>query len=561
MFGFTGTPIFADNAVGNAFGKRTTKELFDECLHKYVITNAIKDENVLKFSIEYLGRYKQKDGSEFDIDIAVEDIDTKELLESPKLMDKIVDYILAHHGRKTYNREFTAIFCVSSVETLIKYYEIFKAKKAEGKHDMRVATIFTFAANEDDKDADGLIGESDIAEDAPINKHSRDILEMCIADYNAMYNTKFSTKDSQSFYNYYKDIAKRIKEREKDTFQDKDRVDILLVVNMFLTGFDAKKMNTLYVDKNLKHHGLIQAFSRTNRIFNEVKAYGNIVCFRNLKKATDDAIALFSNPETKEVILMEPYEAYVRQFNQTFAKLLTLAPTVDSMDELPSEVEELEFVTAFRELMRLKNLLNGFSDFSFTDLAMNEQAFEDYKSKYLDIHDKFKSLGQKEKVSVLDDVDFELELIHRDEINETYILKLLARLVETDAGDRDKQRKAILDLLGGEVQLRSKRELIEKFILENLPQLDDVKALPEAFETYWNLAREKALLTLALEEKLDPGLLHTAVENYLFTQRPPLREEVVHLMREKPKLLERKPLAERVLGKIMDLVGMFYEGL
>lgn len=561
MFGFTGTPIFADNAVGNAFGKRTTKELFDECLHKYVITNAIKDENVLKFSIEYLGRYKQKDGSEFDIDIAVEDIDTKELLESPKLMDKIVDYILAHHGRKTYNREFTAIFCVSSVETLIKYYEIFKAKKAEGKHDMRVATIFTFAANEDDKDADGLIGESDIAEDAPINKHSRDILEMCIADYNAMYNTKFSTKDSQSFYNYYKDIAKRIKEREKDTFQDKDRVDILLVVNMFLTGFDAKKMNTLYVDKNLKHHGLIQAFSRTNRIFNEVKAYGNIVCFRNLKKATDDAIALFSNPETKEVILMEPYEAYVRQFNQTFAKLLTLAPTVDSMDELPSEVEELEFVTAFRELMRLKNLLNGFSDFSFTDLAMNEQAFEDYKSKYLDIHDKFKSLGQKEKVSVLDDVDFELELIHRDEINETYILKLLARLVETDAGDRDKQRKAILDLLGGEVQLRSKQELIEKFILENLPQLDDVKALPEAFETYWNLAREKALLTLALEEKLDPGLLHTAVENYLFTQRPPLREEVVHLMREKPKLLERKPLAERVLGKIMDLVGMFYEGL
>jgi len=517
LFGFTGTPIFADNAVGNAFGKRTTKELFDECLHKYVITNAIKDENVLKFSIEYVGRYKQKDGSEFDI--AVEDIDTKELLESLKLMDKIVDYILAHHGRKTYNREFTAIFCVSSVETLIKYYEIFKAKKAEGKHDMRVATIFTFAANEDDKDADGLIGEpeSDIAEDAPINKHSRDILEMCIADFNAMYNTKFSTKDSQSFYNYYKDIAKRIKEREKDTFQDKDRVDILLVVTMFLTGFDAKKMNTLYVDKNLKHHGLIQAFSRTNRIFNEVKAYGNIVCFRNLKKATDDAIALFSNPETKEVILMEPYEAYVRQFNQTFAKLLTLAPTVDSMDELQSEVEELEFVTAFRELMRLKNLLNGFSDFSFTDLAMNEQAFEDYKSKYLDIHDKFKSIGQKEKVSVLDDVDFELELIHRDEINVTYILKLLARLVETDAGDRDKQRKAILNLLGGEVQLRSKRELIEKFILENLPQLDDVKALPEAFETYWNLAREKALLTLALEEKLDPGLLHTAVENYLFT--------------------------------------------
>lgn len=563
MFGFTGTPIFVDNAVGNQFGKRTTKELFDECLHKYVITNAIKDENVLKFSIEYVGRYKQKDGTEFDLDIPVEDIDTKELLESPQRLEKITDYIILHHRRKTYQQEFSAIFCVNSVETLIKYYEKFKAKKAAGQHDLRVATIFTFGANEEDKDADGLIGEPDfdINTDTPINKHTREKLDEFIADYNAMYNTRFSTRDSQSFYNYYKDIAKRIKDREKDTFLDKDRVDILLVVNMFLTGFDAKKVNTLYVDKNLKHHGLIQAFSRTNRILNDVKSYGNIVCFRNLKKATDDAIALFSNPEAKEEILMQPYEVYVGKFNQAFAKLLTLAPTVDSVDDLPSEVEELEFVTAFRELMRLKNILSGFSDFKFGDLAMGEQAFEDYKSKYLDIHDKVKTHVQKEKVSVLEDVDFELELIHRDEINVAYILKLLGKLLESKKDEQEKQRKAIIDLLGGEVQLRSKRELIEKFINENLPEIKDVETIPEAFESFWDAEREKAFVELYKEEQLVPDLLRGAVENYLFTERAPLREDVVNIMENKPKLLERKPVAERVIEKIMAFVGAFYEGV
>jgi type I restriction enzyme R subunit len=340
-----------------------------------------------------------------------------------------------------------------------KYYELFRAKKQAGQHDLRVATIFSFAANEDDKDANGLIGDPDleIKEGAAINVHTREKLDEFIEDYNAMYNTKFSTKDSQSFYNYYKDIAKRIKEREQDTFQEQNRVDILLVVNMFLTGFDAKKVNTLYVDKNLKHHGLIQAFSRTNRILNEVKSYGNIVCFRNLKKATDDAIALFSNPEAKEIILMQPYEVYVKKFNDSLSKLLEIAPTVDSVNDLPSEEEELEFVKAFRELMRLRNILSGFSDFEFTDLAMGEQDFEDYKSKYLDIYDKVKTSTEKEKVSILDDVDFELELIHRDEINVVYILKLLGKLHEAEEEEKEAQRKVISDLLGGEAQLRSKK--------------------------------------------------------------------------------------------------------
>jgi type I restriction enzyme, R subunit len=563
LFGFTGTPIFVDNAVANQFGKRTTKELFDECLHKYVITNAIRDENVLRFSIEYVGRYKQKEGSEVELDIPVEEIDTKELLESPQRLDRIVDYIIQQHPRKTHQRQFTAIFCVSSVDVLIKYYELFRAKKQAGQHDLRIATIFSYAANEEDKDANGLIGDPDleIKEGAAINVHSREKLDEFIEDYNAMYNTKFSTRDSQSFYNYYKDIAKRIKEREQDTFLDQNRVDILLVVNMFLTGFDAKKVNTLYVDKNLKHHGLIQAFSRTNRILNEVKSYGNIVCFRNLKKATDEAIALFSNLDAKEVILMQPYEVYVRKFDDALTKLQEIAPTVDSVNDLPSEEEELDFVKAFRELMRLRNILSGFSDFEFADLAMDEQDFEDYKSKYLDIYDKVKTTTEKEKVSILDDVDFELELIHRDEINVVYILKLLGKLHEAEEEEKEAQRKVISDLLGGEAQLRSKKELIEKFILENLPYIKESEEIPEAFEAFWNSEKNQALEQLCIEEQLNPEQLSKLLEDYLFSGRTPLSESVVAAMQVKPKLLERKSIVERIKERILDLVATFEDGL
>jgi type I restriction enzyme R subunit len=563
MFGFTGTPIFAENAIANKFGKRTTKELFGDRLHDYVITNAIKDENVLKFSIEYVGRYKQKESSDVELDIPVEDIDTKELLESPKRLEKIADYIIHNHPRKTHRKDYTAIFCVSGVDVLIKYYEIFKAKKLAGEHNLRIATIFSYTANEEDKDANGMIGDPDfdIKEDTPVNKHTREKLDEFIGDYNAMYNTRFSTKDSQSFYNYYKDIAKRIKDREKDTFLDKDRVDILLVVNMYLTGFDAKKVNTLYVDKNLRHHGLIQAFSRTNRILGEVKSYGNIVCFRNLKQATDDAIALFSNPEAKEVILMQPYEVYVKQFNAALAKMKELTPDIDSVNELPSEEEELEFVKSFRELMRLRNILSGFSHFEFEDLAMPEQEFEDYKSKYLDIHDKVKRTTEKEKVSILNDVDFELELIHRDEVNVAYILKLLGKLHESDEKEQAKQRKEIIDMLGGEAQLRSKKELIEKFIDHNLPHIQEVDDIPDAFLAFWDEEKEQAFENLCEEEQLIPEKLMQVVENYLFTGRKPLSDSIVATLRTKPRILERKTVVKRVTIKITDFVDTFDEGM
>ncbi len=565
MFGFTGTPIFADNAAKNEHGKRTTKDLFEDCLHKYVITDAIKDENVLKFSVEYVGRYKHKDGRETNIDIEVEDIDTKELMEDGTRLEKITDYIIANHNRKTHSRDFTSMFCINNVPTLIKYVDLFKKKKAEGLHDLNIATIFSYGTNEDDADANGFINfERDfdnvdlniVAEPLAnnnINVHSRDKLEEFIEDYNKLFGDNFTTKDSQSFYNYYNDISKKVKER---------KIDILLVVNMFLTGFDSSTLNTMYVDKNLRYHGLIQAYSRTNRILNEQKSQGNIVAFRNLKNRTDEAITLFSNKEAIEVIIMKPYEDYIAKFDEAFEHLVQLTPTIDSVNDLETEEEELEFIKAFRDLMRIKNILSAFSDFTWVDLKMTEQQFEDFKSKYLDLYDKVKSKHQKEKVSILEDVDFELELIHRDEINVTYIIQLLIKLKSQTQKDTTQAEKEIFNLLSSESTLRSKRELIEKFILENLPVINDADEINDEFEKFWKFEKQKAFLNLITEENLSPSKTEKLIENYLFAEREPLRDEVLALIEgEKPSILQRKTLGDKVLKRIMDFIDTFINGI
>lgn len=566
LFGFTGTPIFKDNAVKNDLGKRTTKDLFTDCLHKYVITDAIRDENVLKFSVEYVGRYKRKD-SATEIDIEVEDIDTKELMESPKRLDMIADYIIANHSRKTHNKDCSAMFCVSSVETLIKYYDLFQKKKAAGLHNLRIATIFSYASNEDDAEATGSLPEELSVVEEPralygLAAHSREKLDEFIGHYNLMFGTKFSTKDSETFYNYYNDISKKLKDRERSPENQDNRIDILLVVNMFLTGFDAKKVNTLYVDKNLKHHGLIQAYSRTNRILDERKSQGNIVVFRNLKNATDDAITLFSNKEAIEVIIMKPYEDYTKKFNEAFIELLKIAPTVNSVNDLKTEDDELAFIKAFREQMRIKNILTAFSDFKWDDLAMSEQLFEDYKSKYLDLWQKVKGDNQKEKVSILEDVDFELELIHRDEINVTYIIQLLIKLKSKVQSDVSKTEKEIFNLLNTEAHLRSKRELIEKFIRENLPVIDDNDAIPQEFEKFWGAEQQKAFNLLVKEENLNPEKTEKSIEDYLFAEREPLRDEVLELIEgDKPTLLQRKKIGDRILAKIISFVDTFVNGM
>ena len=557
MFGFTGTPIFAENAVKNELGKKTTKELFGECLHKYVITDAIRDENVLKFSVEYVGRYRNRDSAN-EIDIQVEDIDVDELMEFPARLEKIVDYIIAHHNRKTHNREFTAMFCVSSIPALIRYYELLQRKKMLGNHDLKIATIFSYIANEDDVDANGFIPEEiSVAAEPEIayatNPHTREKLDEFIGHYNQMFGSAFSTRDSQSFYNYYNDISKKVKER---------KIDILLVVNMYLTGFDSPSLNTLYVDKNLRYHGLIQAYSRTNRILNELKSQGNIVVFRNLKNATDEAITLFSNKDAIEEIIMKPYDEYVKAFNDGFINLLQITPTVDSVNNLVTEDDELKFIIAFRDLMRMKNVLTSFSDFKWSDLSMTEQQFEDYKSKYLDLHDKVKSEHAKEKVSILEDVDFELELIHRDEINVAYIIRLLIKLKANQKKDAEQIEKEIFNLLNTEMQLRSKKELIEKFIRENMPVILDTDDIPQEFEKFWTVEQENAFLKMVEEEKLSKEKTQTLIENYLYSEQEPMRDEILELMvGEKPTLLQRKTTGERILRRIMDFVETFINGI
>jgi len=551
LIGFTGTPIFPLNAVGNKYGKRTTAELFDEILHRYVITDAISDDNVLKFSVEYIGRYKEKENSATQIDIEVENIDVKELLESEERIEKIVEYILANHDRKTHSKEFTAMMCVSSVDVLTKYYEIFKKKN----HNLKIATIFSYSANEDDKDANGVyeLDESDGAhiDETHINQHSRDKLESYIQDYNRIFGSKFTTKDTQSFYNYYNDISKKVKNRE---------VDILLVVNMFLTGFDSPSLNTLYVDKNLKYHGLIQAFSRTNRILGEKKSQGNIVCFRNLKKNTDDAIALFSNKEAKDIILMKPYDEYVSRFNDDIEPLKAIAPTVASVDDLVDENQKAEFVVAYRALLKTKNVLDGFSDFKWSDLNMSEQEFEDYKSKYLDIRDSvIGGDGKGEKVSILEDLDFELELIHKDEINVVYILRLLAKFTEANTPEeKEKQRANITNILNSNPQLRSKRELIEEFIDTTLEGInpDDIE---EAYDKFLEKEKEKALNELIEKENLHRAELVNVVDTYLYDGRKPLSDDIAKTLQVKPKLLERKTIIPRILDAIERFVEKFYD--
>ncbi len=566
MFGFTGTPIFADNANKNELGKRTTKDLFEDCLHKYVITDAIKDENVLKFSVEYVGRYKQKDTAT-EIDIEVEDIDTQELMEDEKRLEKIADYIINNHNRKTHSKDFSAMFCVDSVKSLIRYYDIFKRKKLAGEHNLNIATIFSYAANEDDAEANGFLPEEVSVVEEPralygLQAHSREKLDEYIEDYNQLYDVKYSTKTSEDFYNYYNDISKKLKDRERQPENVKNRIDVLLVVNMFLTGFDAKKVNTLYVDKNLKYHGLIQAFSRTNRILNEQKSQGNIVVFRNLKNRTDEAITLFSNKEAIEVIIMKPYEDYVAKFDEAFEKLLEVTPTTDAVNDLESEDDELNFIKAFRDLMRIKNILTAFSDFKWEDLQMNEQLFEDFKSKYLDLYDKVKSNHQKEKVSILEDVDFELELIHRDEINVAYIIQLLIKLKSQTQKDTTKAEKEIFNLLSTEATLRSKRELIEKFILENLPVISDPDNITTAFEEFWNEEQQKEFSKIVQEENLSAEKTEKLIEDYLFAEREPLRDEVLELIEgEKPSLLQRKKLGDRILKRIVDFVETFINGM
>jgi type I restriction enzyme R subunit len=541
LFGFTGTPIFADNNVGGV----TTADVFGDCLHKYIITNAISDGNVLGFAVEYVGKYKQRSPDTLDADIfadiEVEKIDTKEVLESPARLEKITDYVLADWKRKTKNGKFNALFAVSSIDVLKRYYTLLKERKPEG---MSIATIFTYQANEE--------GSSDMLDTDPlpdegeaVNRHSRDFLELCIGEYNERYATNFST---DRFYDYYRDLQKRIKNKE---------VDLVLVVNMFLTGFDSPRLNTLFVDKNLRYHGLIQAYSRTNRLLNSDKPHGNIVSFRNLKAATDRALALFGDENAKETVFKKPYEEQKREFKDKLKELKEKTPSAASVDELKGEEEQAVFVKSFRDLLRVKSSLETFAEFSFEDTGITEREFYDYQSKYLDIYEERKKF-ESEAESVLDEIDFEIELTVRDIINFDYIIQLIAGLKNiTSDVLRKKKAEDILRIFDRSVELRKKKDLIRKFIEENLPKIGESESVEKAFGEFWESERADSLKAVAEAEHIPLKKFEQLIGEYLYTQRLPRGQDIVDLLPEPPKIMERQGIIERIKTAIENIVDKF----
>lgn len=548
LFGFTGTPILAENANG----EQTTSNLFGKCLHEYVITDAIRDENVLRFSVEYIQTFKQKENI---IDLKIEEINEAKVFESPERKEAIVNYILQYHNQKTQQGKYCAMMCVQDIDAVIKYYEIFKAKKLKGEHNLNVATIFSFAQNEEEIDKPEEVMLNMAAEPSVAYgyvPHRLELLEVYVNDFNQQYNTAHSTKDSQSFYNYYNDVAKKAKNNE---------LDILLVANMFLTGFDSKYVNTLYVDKNLQYHGLIQAFSRTNRTHDKNKTQGNIVCFRNLKEMTDEAITLFSNKDAIDEVIVEPYNVYVDKFNAAVAQLNSITPTINSVDDLYTEDDKMKFILAFRSLMRLHKKMSHYTEFSWNDLNIEEQTFLDYSSKYLDLKESIFHSSNKEKTSILNDIDFELELIKRDTINVTYIVQLLIKL-KLKKNKKADVEKEIFNLLNTEVTLRSKRELIEKFIKQNLVQIVNADDITEAFNNFWNEEQQKEFAKIIKEENLSAEKTEKLIEDYLFTEREPDKDDIRKIIEgELPGLLQQKTLIERIKNRIVGFVETFINGM
>ena len=503
VFGFTGTPIFAPNAAGA--GKpsaRTTPQLFGDKLHTYTIVNAINDGNVLPFRIDYINTMKSKDDVD---DKEVRAIDREKALAAPERIHEVTKYILAHFDQKTMRSKayslkgqrvlgFNSMFAVASIPVCMKYYEEFRRQLKEAGRSLTIATIFSYAANEDDPE-DALPDED--FDTAGLDRTSRDFLDDAIADYNEQFHTNFST-DGDSFQNYYKDLSQRMKKRE---------IDLLIVVNMFLTGFDATTLNTLWVDKNLKYHGLIQAFSRTNRILNSVKTFGNIVAFRNLAKATDDAISLFGDENAESVVLLRGFRDYYDgyddekgQHHKGYAELIAELRAKFTVGEpIMGEAAQKDFVRVFGSILRLRNILMAFDDFEEDDPLLPPRDLQDYLSVYLDIHHILTGQGNAEKENINDDVVFELELIRQVDINIDYILMLVEKYHA--ANGADKSIIGVIDrAVGSSPELRSKKELIDGFIAT----VNTDTRVMEDWRTYVTEEKEKALASIVAEENLKP---------------------------------------------------------
>ncbi|NBO55873.1 MAG: type I restriction endonuclease subunit R, partial [Actinobacteria bacterium] len=503
LFGFTGTPIFAANSgTGGNPNFRTTEQAFGEKLHTYTIVDAINDKNVLPFRIDYVNTIKTP---EVLADKKVSAIDKEKALLAPERMKQVVAYILEHFDQKTKRAQhyslagkrvngFNALFATASIDAAKRYYNQFfmQQETLPPNKKLKVGLIYSFATNEPD-DLDLLDDEG--FETDGLDLDSRSFLDDAIQDYNDMFGTSFDTS-ADKFQNYYKDLSLRLKRRE---------IDVVIVVNMFLTGFDATTLNTLWVDKNLKSHGLIQAFSRTNRILNSVKTYGNIVSFRNLEQETNDAIALFGNKDARGIVLLKPYAEYYDEYSDKIALLLSEYPLGQ---QIVGETAQKEFVKVFGAILRLRNILQSFDDFSGHEIVAPRD-LQDYQSRYLNIYQDFRQQNDGEKESIINDVVFEIELIKQVEINVDYILLLVHQYRAAKGDGDDKEIRATIDrAIESSPTLRNKKDLIQQFV-DSLSTRSDVDLEWREFV----LARRDFELEKIIEEEgLDIEATRTFIE-------------------------------------------------
>ena len=555
IFGFTGTPIFVENAVDG----HTTKEIFGNCLHKYLIKDAIADENVLGFLVEYYH------GNE-DVDNADQD-----------RMTEIAKFILNNFNKSTFDGEFDALFAVQSVPMLIRYYKIFKSLNPK----IRIGAVFTYAANSSQDDEQTGMNTGGFASEST---GEADELQAIMDDYNNMYGTSFTT---ENFRAYYDDINLRMKKKKADM----KPLDLCLVVGMFLTGFDSKKLNTLYVDKNMEYHGLLQAFSRTNRVLNEKKRFGKVVCFRDLKSKVDESIKLFSNSNNLEDIVRPPFDEVKKNYQELTNDFLEHYPAPHYVDYLQSENDKKQFILAFRDIIKKHAEIQVYDEFEEDDpdLGMTEQEFMDFRSKYLDIYDSFAVQNkeqpttyqvpednpgmagepdpQQEAATGMGDIDFCLELLHSDIINVAYILELIADL-NPYSEDYEERRKHIIDTMIKDFELRSKAKLIDGFIQKNVDddrdnfmarkqKADGTSDLEERLNNYIITERNNAVNTLAKDEDLDASVLHHYLSEYDYLQKEQ-PEIIQEALKEKHLgLIKKRKALTRILDKLRSIIRTF----
>lgn len=537
LFGFTGTPIFSVNSTaGSKTLLRTTQQAFGDKLHTYTIVDAINDKNVLPFRVDYI-RTMDKEADIDDKQVA--DIDREKAFMAPQRIALVTDYILTNFNRKTYRNEkvysfnalanisevasakdrnnveevkikqhvsgFNSIFCVASVEAAKLYYNEFKKQmNDQPEKRIRIATIFSYGANEEE--SDGILDEESPEDTTSLDQSSRDFLDGAIKDYNEMFNTNYDTS-SDKFQNYYKDVSLRMKNKE---------LDLLLVVNMFLTGFDATTLNTLWVDKNLRNHGLIQAYSRTNRILNSIKTFGNIVCFRPLQKRTDEAIALFGDKEAQGICIMRGYKDYYYGFDdengkhhQGYKELIDFLTDKFPLDQptIIGEQKQKEFIMLFGSILRMRNLLTAFDDFEGNSI-LSDRDLQDYQGRYNDLYEEWKRMrDQKDKEDITDDIVFEIELVKQVEINIDYILMLVQKYHDSNCKDKE-ILVSINKAIDSSLELRSKKTLIENFI-ESTKESEDVMS---EWKDFIEEKKEEELSSIISEEKLKEEETRTLVD-------------------------------------------------